>query len=44
MGFSVSCYLPIILVFAVQLANFLMFTVSEESTLKCLEGSSDTFG
>ena len=30
--------------FAVKLANFLMFTVSEESTVKCLEGSSDIFG
>ena len=30
--------------FAVKLANFLMFTVSEENTVKCLEGSSDIFG
>ena len=26
------------------MANFLMFTVSEENTVKCLEGSSDIFG
>ena len=26
--------------FAVKLATFLMFTVSEESSVKCLEGSS----
>ena len=32
------------LVFAVKLANFLMFTVSEENTVKRLEGSSDIFG
>ena len=25
--------------FAVKLANFLMFTVSEQNTAKCLEGS-----
>ena len=30
--------------FAVQLANFLMFTVSEENTVQCLAGSSDIFG
>ena len=30
--------------FAVKNANFLMFAVSEESTVKCLEGSSDIFG
>ena len=30
--------------FAVKLANFLMFAVSEESTVKCLEGSADVFG
>ena len=30
--------------FAVKLANFLMFSVSEENTVKCLEGSSDIFG
>ena len=30
--------------FAVKLANFLIFAVSEESTVKCLEGSSDIFG
>ena len=29
--------------FAVKLANFLMFTVSEEITVKCLEGSSNIF-
>ena len=29
--------------FAVKLANFLMFAVSEESTVKCLEGSLDIF-
>ena len=29
--------------FAVKLAKFLMFAVSEESTVKCLEGSSDIF-
>ena len=33
-----------VLVFAVKLANFLMFTVSEENTVKCLKGSSDIFG
>ena len=32
------------LVFAVKLANFLMFTVFKENTVKCLEGSSDIFG
>ena len=40
--FSVIC--PQFLVFAVKLANFLMFAVSEESTVKCLEGSLDIFG
>ena len=30
--------------FAVKLANFLMFGVSEESTVKCLGGSLDIFG
>ena len=40
--FSVIC--PKVLVFAIKLANFLMFTVSEENTVKCLEGSSDIFG
>ena len=30
--------------FAGKLAYFLMFAVSEESTVKCLEGSSDIFG
>ena len=30
--------------FAVKLAKFLMFAVSEESTVKCLEVSSDIFG
>ena len=30
--------------FAVKLANFLMITVSEGNTVKCLEGSSDIFG
>ena len=30
--------------FAVKLVNFLMFAVSEESTVKCLEGSLDIFG
>ena len=30
--------------FAVKFANFIMFAVSEESTFKCLEGSSDIFG
>ena len=30
--------------FAVKLANFLMFTVSEENTVKCLEGSTGIFG
>ena len=29
--------------FAVKLAKLLMFAVSEESTVKCLEGSSDIF-
>ena len=29
--------------FAVKLAKFSMFAVSEESTVKCLEGSSDIF-
>ena len=29
--------------FAVKLANFFMFAVSEESTVKCLEGSSNVF-
>ena len=33
-----------VLVFAVKLVKFLMFAVSEESTVKCLEGSSDIFG
>ena len=30
--------------FAVKLANFLMFTASEENTVKCLGGSLDIFG
>ena len=30
--------------FAVKLANFFMFTVSEDNTVKCLEGSLDIFG
>ena len=30
--------------FAVKLANFLMFTVSEENSVKCFKGSSDIFG
>ena len=30
--------------FAVKLTIFLMFPVSEENTVKCLEGSSDIFG
>ena len=30
--------------FTVKLDNFFMFAVSEESTGKCLEGSSDIFG
>ena len=30
--------------FAVKLANFSMFTVSKEITVKCLEGSSEIFG
>ena len=38
MGFSVWCYLPIILVFAVKLANVLMFTVTEENTVKLVFG------
>ena len=29
--------------FAVKLAKILRFAVSEESTVKCLEGSSDLF-
>lgn len=29
---------------AAKLANFSIFTVSEENTVKCLEGSSDTVG
>ena len=40
--FGVIC--PLFLVFAVKLASFLRFTVSEENTVKCLEGSSDIFG
>ena len=40
--FNVIC--PQFSVFAVKLANFLMFTVSEENTVKCSEGSSDIFG
>ena len=39
--FSVIC--AKVLVFDVKLANFLMFTVSEENTVKCLDGSSDIF-
>ena len=31
------------ILFAVKLANFSMFTVSEENTGKCLKGSSDIF-
>ena len=34
------CYLPIMLVFTVKMANFLMLTVSGEITVKCLEGHS----
>ena len=30
--------------FLAKLANFFMFPVSEESTVKCLEGSSGIFG
>ena len=30
--------------FVVKLANFLMSTVSEKNTVKCLEDSSDIFG
>ena len=30
--------------FSVKLANAFMFAVSEENTVKCLEGSSDIFG
>ena len=30
--------------FALKRANFLMFTVSEENPVKCLESSSDIFG
>ena len=30
--------------FAVELTNFSMCTVSEENTVKCLKGSSDIFG
>ena len=30
--------------FAVNLAVFVMFAVSEESTVKCLKGSSGIFG
>ena len=30
--------------FSVELANVFMFAVSEENTVKCLEGSSDIFG
>ena len=44
MRFSVYCYLPIIFSVCCKLANFLMFTVSEENTVKCSEGSSDIFG
>ena len=44
MGFSVYCYLPWSLVFAVKFANFLVFTVSEENTVECLEGFWDIFG
>ena len=38
MGFSVKCYLPTILLFAVKLPNFLMFTVSGENAVNCFEG------
>ena len=30
--------------FSVKLANVFMFGVSEENTVKCLDGSSDIFG
>ena len=30
--------------FAVKFANFLVFTVSEENTVECLEGFWDIFG
>ena len=40
--FSVIC--PIFIMFAAKLANFSMFTVSEENTVKCLKGSSEIFG
>ena len=36
MGLSVIC--PQFLVFAVKSANFLMFTVSGENTVKCFRG------
>ena len=32
------------MLFAAKLANFLMFTISKENTVKYLEGSSDIFG
>ena len=46
MGFNVWCYFPIIFsvlvfseVFAVKLANFLMFTVSEKNTVNVFIGN-----
>ena len=44
LGLVFSAICTKFLVFAVKLDIFLMFAVSEESTVKCLEGSSDIFG
>ena len=41
--FSVFCPL-FVSVFAVKLASFLLFTVFDENTVECLDGSSDIFG
>ena len=45
MGFSVKCYSPIIFSVCCSIGHE-VFNVccSEESTVKCLEGSSDIFG
>ena len=40
MGFSDKSYLSVFLVFVVKLASFLMFTLCEENTVKCLEDFS----
>ena len=44
MGFSVKCYSPIIFSVCCSIGQVFNVCCSEESTVKCLEGSSDIFG